>query len=275
MHYQCLKFECLNGVGVLTLQRPKALNALNSQLLLELKHLMAGLHRRLAGAEIKQSPSQTADKKEGRLLVLIIRGEGERAFAAGADIKEMLSFNSEQAEAFAKQGQEVFSLIETLPIPVIAVVFGFALGGGLELALACDIILMGEKAKAGLPETSLGLLPAFGGTQRLARAVGLYKAKEMIFSGRVYSAKQAFTFGLAGQIYPNSALMTAAFKLADDIKKKGPQAVSASKKLIHQLEYQTLPARLNQEAKAFGELFNSSSAKEGLTAFIEKRPPRF
>ena len=256
MNYQYLKFELSEKVGVLTINRPRVLNALNSEVLEELEAF--------------------AKQVEGRkdINVLIITGAG-KSFVAGADIKEMMDFDQGQAENFSKNGQKVFLFIESLPFPVIAAVNGFALGGGLELALACDILLMSEKAKVGLPEVTLGLLPAFGGTQRLVRAVGVYKAKEMIFSGNIYSASEAFAMGLGNQVVTPTDMMTSAFSLAGDIKKRGPMGVAKSKKLIHAEDDLTLKSRLQKEAEAFGQLFVSYDSKEGMRAFLEKRNPNF
>lgn len=256
MKFQYLQFELSSAIGVLTIDRQRSLNALNSEVL----------------DELESFAKQAEEKKE--LLVLIITGAG-KSFVAGADIKEMVDFDQKQAEAFSKKGQKVFSLIESLPFPVIAVVNGFALGGGLELALACDILLMSEIAKVGLPEVTLGLLPAFGGTQRLIRAVGLYKAKEMIFSGNVYTTQEAVTMGLINKVVAPSELMTAALLLAEDIKQRGPSGVMKAKKLIHEEDNFTLQDRLQKEAEEFGKLFNSHEAKEGMQAFLEKRKPNF
>ena len=256
MKFQYLQFELSDKVGVLTINRPKALNALNSEVL----------------GELESFAGQIEKKRD--IYVLIITGAG-KSFVAGADIKEMIDFDQKQAEDFSKKGQRVFSLIESLPFPVIALVNGFALGGGLELVLACDILLMSEKAKVGLPEVTLGLLPAFGGTQRLARAVGLYKAKEMIFSGNIYSASEAFAMGLGNKVMAHSDIKATAVLLAEDIKKRGPIGILQSKKLIHAEDNLTLENRLQEEAKAFGCLFASEDSKEGMRAFLEKRNPKF
>lgn len=251
-----IKYKLSDAIGYLTIDRPAALNALNSDLLDELKNVIENLQQK-------------------KPRVLIIQGAGEKAFVAGADIKEMQNFNSSDAQAFAQKGQATFSLIESLPIPVIAAIDGFALGGGLELALACDIILMSDRSTIGLPELSLGLVPAFGGTQRLLRAVGLYKAKEMIFSGRLYSAKAAKEMGLVSRIINPGQFMEEVKKLAEEIKQKGPLAAASVKFLVHQVENTTLQHRLSAEAKEFGNLFHSDEPQEGMKAFIEKRKPRF
>ena len=257
MSFQHLQYELSNQVGLLVIHRPRALNALNSQVLNELETFAHSMVR-------------TKDCR-----VLIITGAGDKSFVAGADIKEMVNFNSRQAIAFAKKGQQVFSMIEALPFPVIAAINGFALGGGLELALTCDIIIMSEKAKVGLPEVTLGLLPAFGGTQRLTRAVGMYKAKEMICSGNVYPAREALTYGLGNKVTPHPELMSTARALANDIKQVSPLATAKAKKLIHSADNRTLSARLQKEVRQFGALFNHPDAKEGMRAFLEKRKPQF
>ncbi|MDE0119865.1 MAG: enoyl-CoA hydratase-related protein [Bdellovibrionales bacterium] len=294
MKFQYLQFELSNKVAVLTINRPRALNALNSKVLEELeifteqiisnksenggfltplpldKKLTETTKPVLAKAGIKQDQY----KKEKNLHVLIITGAG-KSFVAGADIKEMVNFDQKQAIAFSKQGQKVFSLIESLPIPVIAAINGFALGGGMELALACDILVISEAAKMGLPEVTLGLLPAFGGTQRLVRAVGMYKAKEIICFGKIYSAREFFTMGLGNKITSPEKLMKTAFLLAEDIKQRSPLSVIKSKKLIHEEDNLTLKNRLQKEAEAFGQLFKSPDSKEGMRAFLEKRKPQF
>ena len=251
-----IKYKLSEGIGFLTIDRSEALNALNANLLNELKTTIMNL--------CQEKPQ-----------VLILQGAGGKAFVAGADIKEMQSFNVNEAQAFARKGQEVFSLIESLPFPVIAAIDGFALGGGLELALACDIIMMSHQSKIGLPELSLGLLPAFGGTQRLLRAVGLYKAKEMIFSGRLYSATEAKEMGLISRIIDSNQLIAEVMKLAEEIKQKGPLAAARVKFLVHQAENTTLQHRLSAEAEEFGNLFHSNEPLEGMQAFIEKRKACF
>lgn len=255
MHFETLQFELSDSVGQLTVHRPQSLNSLNSQVLQELEDFTKQITK--------------------NLQVLIIKGAGSRAFVAGADIKEMMALTPQEAEAFSKKGQRAFSAMESLPCPVIALIQGFALGGGLELALACDLLLLGEKAKVGLPEVTLGLFPAFGGTQRLARSVGLFKAKEMIFSGNFYTAKEALEMGLANYVLPEDQLMNKALSLAEDIKKRGPLSVAQAKALIHQARDLPLKEGLTREAVEFGRIFKTEDAKEGLKAFIEKRPPVF
>lgn len=256
MKFETLELEIKNQTAYLTISRPKALNALNLEVLKELEMAFKSL-----------------DKKSVR--VVILQGAGDKAFVAGADIKEMLNLNPQEAKDFSTTGQKVFSLMEELPFPIIGIIQGFALGGGLELALSCDILVMGEKAKVGLPEVSLGLLPAFGGTQRLSRSVGLYKAKEMIFTGNFYGAEQALDMGLANALVPQDKLLETAEAFAKDIKTRGPTAISRSKKLIHKSRDLNMDEGLNLEAKEFASLFGQQESKEGMSAFIEKRKPNF
>lgn len=256
MNFETIQLEIKNQIAYLSIARPKALNALNSQVLSELKECL-----------------QSLDKNQIR--VLIVQGAGDKAFVAGADIKEMLDLKPSEAQQFSKRGQYIFSILEELPFPVIAIVQGFALGGGLELALACDILILSQKAKVGLPEVSLGLLPAFGGTQRLSRTVGLYKAKEMIFTGEFYSAQEALAMGLANKVVAPEELLATAEKIAEVIKTRGPMAVAESKKLIHKSRDLNMEEGLKLEAKKFSDLFHHEESREGMAAFIEKRKPQF
>jgi len=256
MNFETLKFEIKEQVAYLSFCRPQALNALNLKVLKELEYCLTHIN-----------PKQ--------VRVLILKGDGDKAFVAGADIKEMSSLNPEQAKAFSQKGQKVFSLIEELPQPVIALIQGFALGGGLELALACDILIIEQNAKIGLPEVSLSLLPAFGGTQRLSRSVGLYKAKEMIFTGNFYTAKEALDMGLASQVVQKEELLKTAEQVAHTLKKRGPIAIQKSKELIHKSRDLNLEQGLKEEAIKFSELFKFQDSKEGMEAFIEKRKPTF
>ena len=253
--FQTLQFELSAGVGRLTISRPKALNVLNALLLEEL-------------TAFAENPAKS-------LQALIIEGAGDKAFSAGADVKEMATLNPREAEAFAKKGQRAFSAVENISCPVMALVRGFALGGGLELALSCDILIFGEKVKVGFPETALGLFPAFGGIQRLTRAVGFFKAKEMIFSGKFYTAGEALQMGLANYVVPEESLPDKALELAQDLKHKGPLALSKAKTLIHQSEDLPLREGLKRSALEFGRIFQTEDAKAGLQAFVEKRKPVF
>lgn len=255
--FKNLKWEKNNSVGTLKISRPEALNALNSETLSELDVCF----------------DQLAEDKDLRCVILT--GDGEKSFVAGADIKFVSTLDAESARKFAKDGQRIFSKIESLPFAVIAAVNGFALGGGLELALSCDFIICHEKAKFALPEVSLGLLPGFGGTVRLSRVVGLNKARELTLSGEMIAAAEALRINLVSAVTPVDQLMAAAIKSAEAISRQGPVAVKLAKKSI--LKAFDLPVHeaMNSEADLFSELFNSSDVKEGTSAFIEKRKPQF
>lgn len=257
MKFETIEYKQAGHVGTLTIQRPQALNALNAQVLQELT---------VFAKEI------SVDKN---VRVLIITGAGEKAFVAGADIKAMADMSPREAREFSATAQAVFNAIESLPFAVIAAVNGFALGGGCELALSCDIIIASEKAKFGLPEVTLGLLPSFGGTQRLPRAVGLFKAREMVFSGEFYSAQDCLGMGLVNKVVLPEMLLPEAQKLAQTIASRAPVAVAKAKKSINTGFELHVNDGLQQEAELFGELFNTQDQKEGIGAFIEKRQPAF
>lgn len=258
--FQNIKLENReNGIWVLTLSRPESLNALNSVVLNEMAEALRYL-----------SELGFDDAK-----ALIITGAGEKAFVAGADIKDMKDLDEEGALQFAKRGQSIFHEINLLKIPVVAAVNGFALGGGLELALACDFIYASDNAKFGLPEVSLGLIPGFGGTVRLARAVGIRKARELTMSGEMINANQALAMGLVNAVGPQPDLMAAVTKKIEMILTRSPLAVAAAKKSINQAYDLETEAGLANEADIFGALFTSADTKEGTTAFIEKRKPVF
>ncbi len=256
MQYETLKYQQKGALAYLTVNRPKALNALNSKVLEELCHCLRHL-----------------DTKS--LRTMIIQGAGEKSFVAGADIKEMSALNAKEAKAFAQKGQQAFSLLESLPFPVIALIQGFALGGGLELALACDFLIMDEEAKIGFPEVTLGLFPTFGGTQRLTRAIGFFKAKEMIFSGGFWTAKSAYDLGLIYAVVAKNQLLSRAEKLAHVFQKRGPLAIAEAKRLIQSARSLSLKEGLKQEAESFSLLFETEDCREGMKAFIEKRAPEF
>lgn len=258
--YQNIKLEHKeNGLWILTINRPEALNALNANVLNE----MAVAFRQLSEMGFEDTKA------------LLITGSGEKAFVAGADIKEMLDMNEDQAMQFSKRGQSIFHEINLLKIPVIAAVNGFALGGGLELALACDFIIASENAKFGLPEVSLGLIPGFGGTVRLTRAVGIRRARELTMTGEMINATQALDMGLVNQVVPLKDLYETCLKKVELITSRSPLAVSEAKKSINQaFDLDTEPA-LENEAQIFANLFTSQDTKEGTKAFIEKRKPIF
>ncbi len=258
--YESIKLENKeNGVWVLTINRPESLNALNSNVLNEMAHAF----RQLSEMDFEHTRA------------LIVTGSGEKAFVAGADIKEMLDLNEDQALQFAKRGQSIFHEMNLLKIPVVAAVNGFALGGGLELALAADFIIASDNAKFGLPEVSLGLIPGFGGTVRLTRAVGIRRARELTMTGEMINAAQALQMGLVNQVVPQAELMPTVLKKIEMILTRSPLAVSEAKKSINQaFDLDTEPA-LENEALIFSNLFISMDTREGTKAFVEKRKPVF
>lgn len=258
--YQTIKLEQKdNGIWILTISRPENLNALNGQVLNE----MADALRQISELDFETAKA------------LVITGAGEKAFVAGADIKEMLDMSTDQAVVFAQKGQAVFHELNLLKIPVIAAVNGFALGGGLELALGCDFMVASENAKFGLPEVSLGLIPGFGGTVRLARAVGIRKARELTFTGEMIKADEAFKLGIVSLVVPQSELMSAVHKKLEMILSKSPLAVSKAKLSINQAFDLETEKALENEAEIFASLFGSFDTTEGTKAFTEKRKPVF
>ncbi len=257
MKFNTLTFEKNNFVGVLKFNRPQALNALNRELITELNSFLDEI------------------EKEKGIRVLILTGTGDKGFIAGADIKEINELSRDEAKKFALYGQKTLTRLESLNIPTIAAVNGFALGGGLEMALACDIIWASEKAKLGLPEVSLGIIPGYGGTQRLKRWVGLGRAREMTYSGQFYSAKEAGDFGLVQKVLSPETLMTEVMKLAELIASRGPLAITAAKRAINEGTEQVLKEGLLLEASEFSALFGTHDQKEGTAAFVEKRVPNF
>lgn len=260
LDYQTIKLEQKeNGVWVLTINRPESLNALNSHVLNDLADSLR---------QISELDYETAK-------VLVITGAGEKSFVAGADIKEMLDMTHDQAVAFAQKGQSVFHELNLLKIPVIAAVNGFALGGGLELALGCDFMIASDNAKFGLPEVSLGLIPGFGGTVRLTRAVGIRKARELTFTGEIIKADEALRLGIVSQVVPQSELMMAVNKKIEMIITKSPLAVGRAKLSINQAFDLETEKALENEAEIFGGLFGSFDTTEGTKAFVEKRKPNF
>lgn len=252
--YKYIRVEKEGGIRLVTINRPEALNALNREVLGELKHLFS-------------SPGEDFE-------VVIITGEG-RAFVAGADIAEMRSMDSVEATEFSRMGQEVFSLIESYPWPTIAAINGYALGGGLELALACDIRVASEKAKLGQPEVNLAVIPGFGGTQRLPRLIGPGRAFDLLYTGRMVGAEEALSMGLVNAVYPPEELLEGARKMAGEILKKGPEAIRTIKWLVRRGLDVPLEEGLIMERLAFGRLFSTADQKEGMGAFLEKREPKF
>ncbi len=244
-------YEQEGFTGILTINRPKALNALNSQVLKDID------------AALDQVNLETT-------RCLIITGAGEKSFVAGADIGEMSTLTKEEGEAFGKAGNDVFRKIETFPIPVIAAVNGFALGGGNEIAMSCDIRICSENAVFGQPEVGLGITPGFGGTQRLARLIGPGKAKELIYTAFNMKADDAYRVGLVNAVYPQAELMDAAKKLAARISKNAPIAVRACKKAINEGLQVDMDQAVVVEEKLFGSCFETEDQKDGMTAFLNK-----
>ena len=257
MKFETLGFETKGGVGTLTINRPQALNALNRQVLMELDAFLEYMW------------------DDNDLKCLIVTGQGEKAFVAGADIKELAGLDTQGARSFSELGHNVLLSFEQWRVPIIAAVNGFALGGGCELAMACDFILASENASFGLPEVGLGLIPGFGGTKRLAQFVGMPRASEMMFSGARYSSAQAAQFGLVNRVVPLAQLLPAAQEIAGQIALKAPVAVGAAKKSLRTGYHLPLNQALVVEKEIFGDLYKTQDHKEGLNAFIEKRAPVF
>jgi len=256
MEYKYLNKSSSDGICVVEINRPPV-NALNSELVIELSQCFFEL------------------EDDDTARVIIITGAG-KAFVAGADITEMQNMTSEEAEAFSARGQNAFDVIAAIKKPVIAAINGFALGGGCELALACDIRYAAPEAKLGQPEVKLGVIPGFGGTQRLPRIVGPGLAKELIFSGKIISASEAESAGLVDRVCENGdELLPLVKKLAAEILKNGLNAVYMAKKLINDGLNVPMAAGLEMERTGFSELFKTFEQIEGMTAFLEKREPKF
>lgn len=251
------EFNADESIVVVKLNRPEALNALNHQLLDELDQVFTALH------------------SHPKLRCVILTGSGEKAFAAGADIKEMQSISPSQALHMAEYGQRVMQKIEDFKVPVIAAVHGFALGGGLELAMACDFIVASTKAKVGLPEVSLGLIPGYGGTQRLSRYVGKAIARMMTLTGEMISAQQALDWGLFAEVTAPEELMTKAMAKAEVITLRGPLALFMAKQAINGGYDGPQGMGMQLEAQQFSKTFETRDHEEGIKAFMEKRKPDF
>ena len=249
--------EVRGAVAILTLDNPGKLNALSIEML-------DGIDTHL-------------DTVEGDEAVhaVVITGAGEKAFAAGADIGHMREATVEEARAYAERGHEVFAYIEAFPKPVIAAVNGFALGGGCELVLACDIRLASDNARLGQPEVNLGIFPGWGGTQRLPRLTSPGFAKELIFTGRHVTAEEAKAAGLVNHVYPQAELLDRAVAMGEEIAKKSPLAVSVAKDLVNQALEGDYKEALARELSAFGDAFATDDQREGMAAFFEKREARF
>lgn len=256
MEFQNLLFKKEGNVGILSINNPKSLNALNSTVLKEI------------------STAIDMVEVDEEVNVLVITGEG-KAFVAGADIAEMKNLNAEEARKFGKIGSDVFRKIELMEKPVIAAVNGFALGGGCELAMSCDIRIASERAKFGQPEVSLGITPGFSGTLRLPRLVGIAKAKELIYTGNIISAEEAEKIGLANKVVPQEELMNETLKLANKIASVAQIAVKYSKVAINRGIETDIETGMAIERDVFGLCFATEDQTEGMIAFIEKRKPEF
>lgn len=257
MAYQNIIHEKQGSVAVIKFNRPKALNALNADLL----------------AEMSQALDQI--EKDPEIRVLVLTGEGGKAFVAGADIGYMVNFSPLEARAFSLKGHDIGARLENLPIPVIACVNGFALGGGTEMAMACDFIYASENAKFGQPEINLGIIPGFGGTQRLPRLVGKGMAKELCMTGVMISAQEAKEMGLVNKVFPADKLWEETMKTANLIASKGKVSLRAVKQCVDRGYDTDLRRGCQIEAEAFGLCMASPDAKEGMSAFLEKRKPDF
>jgi len=256
-NYENILFGKENGIGIVTINRPKVLNALNAATILELDRLFDEIAR------------------DDSIHVVIVTGSGEKAFVAGADIAEMASMSAIEGRNWGKLAQAVFNKLENLPQPVIAAVNGFALGGGCELAMACDIRIASEKAKFGQPEVSLGITPGFAGTQRLPRLVGKGRAKELLFSGGMIDAAEAHRIGLANKVVTPEELIAAARDMAGIIMSRGPVAVRLCKAAVNEGLDMDLESGVAYEAEVFGLCFATADQKEGMSAFLEKRKANF
>lgn len=256
MDYKFLKLENNENILTLTINREKSLNALNSEVINELDKCFT---------EIELSTD---------IEVVVITGAG-KAFVAGADISEMSTLNPAEASEFAKRGMDVFLKLEKLKIPVIAAINGFALGGGCELALSCDIRVASTKALIGQPEVGLGITPGFGGTQRLARTVGLAKAKELIFTAEPIKAEKAYEIGLVSHVVEPENLMEQAYEIARKITKNSKTAIRNCKESMNTGMQVDIDTAMNIEKSLFGLCFATNDQKEGMNAFLEKRKPQF
>lgn len=257
MSFETILFSIEGAVATITINRPQALNALNDKVLSELKKAFHDI------------------QKNAELRAVIITGSGEKAFVAGADIVAMQNMSVVEATTFVQNGHRTMSAIENCSIPVIAAVNGFALGGGLELALSCDFIYASKNAKLGLPEVNLGIFPGFGGTQRLPRLIGRNKAKELIYTAKMLSAEDAFNWGIVNKVTEAADLMTEVKKSVDQMLKKGPIALAQVKRVINEGSDLPLNSGLAVEELSFPGIFATEDKAEGVKAFIEKREAKF
>lgn len=255
--YELLKFSLEDGVGIITINRPEVLNALNGQVFMELEALFQ---------ELNESPN---------VRVLILTGAGNRAFAAGSDVSEFAGCSFLEARQISIRNNRVQNFIEKFPRPVIAAINGFALGGGLELAMCCDVRIASSNAKFGQPEINLGFVPGGGGTQRLSRLVGAGVAKELLYSGKVISAPRAYEIGLVNQVVAGEELMSAAIEMANQFKQKSLVILEYTKIAVNQGIELSLEAGLRLETELWAESFATQDHHEGINAFLEKRKAKF
>ena len=251
-HMSFVNYETEGRIAIITINRPEALNALNEDVLKDLK-----------------AAFESVDQNEIRAIILT--GAGEKSFVAGADIAAMSTMTKKEGEVFGKFGNDIFRMIETFPIPVIAAINGFALGGGNELAMSCDIRICSDNAMFGQPEVGLGITPGFGGTQRLARIIGVGKAKELVYGARNIKADEAYRLGLVNNVYPQAELLAAAKKLAGIIAANAPIAVRNCKKAMNDGLQVDMDKAIAIEETLFGDCFETADQKEGMGAFLEKR----
>ncbi len=257
MSYQTLLLDVKDNIAVVTLNRPDKLNALNAQTINDLNSVFDEL------------------KENEEVYVVVLTGSGEKAFVAGADIKELNKLDMISAKEFAEKGQAVFNKIEKFDKPVIAAVNGFALGGGCELALACHIRLASDNAKFGQPEVNLGVIPGYGGTQRLARLINTGRAMEYILTADMISAAEAYRIGLVNKVYPQNDLLDKSIEMAKKITGKGQQAIRLAMKAVKAVDEMSLNEGQNLEASLFALCCGTEDFKEGTSAFLEKRKPEF
>jgi len=257
MDYENLLYEVRDYVAIVVINRPKSLNSLNVQTLRELKDVVKKVNL------------------DSNVRALVITGAGDKAFIAGADVPSMSKFSTEEIYAFSERGHNLLNLMELLPKPVLAAVNGYALGGGMELTLACDMVFASTNAVFGLPEVKLGIIPGFGGTQRLPRLIGAHLAKELIFTGERISATRAREIGLVNHVYEPTELLERVVKFASKLQNVSSIAVGTAKKAVQDGFQVPLEEGNQLELNAFTHLFGTEDQKEGMQAFIEKRKPNF
>lgn len=257
MDKQSVTFATEGGVGTITINRSESLNALNIDVLQGIMLIVDEI------------------KKNRLLRCIVITGAGEKAFVAGADIATMNQLGPRAIADYVELGQRVMRTLELLPIPVIAALNGYALGGGLELALACDLIFASENAKVGQPEVNLGIIPGFGGTQRLIQRAGIGTTRRLVYTGDIISAQEACVLGIVDKVVPSAELMDTVKATAETIASKGPLAVAGSKEVIRRSQEEVLLSGLRLEAEKFLDLFASADREEGMAAFMQKRKATF